>query len=338
MDKTIDNVGGNQYFYYLDVLRFIAILLSFLHHSNIIHFVYGHTFFFVLSGFILTYQSNNEYNKRGAFNWVNFTVRRILRIFPLYFIIVLAAYFLIPVVITDKITFAPIEYYLTFTSNYYSNSHIFILTILWSVAVQEQFYLFISLCYKFLNRHLKLIGIVMIISSLFYKIWGDYNEVAIYFHTLNHFSSFGIGIICAQMFKARKLLNTIKKLHKMTFIIGVISLAFASLVSGSVWVVIGDSIVSIIFAYVIFFLCSVKNIGAENYFMRVLTKMGKFSYGLYCFQGVIIVFGDVIVVKYFGVTNKLLLVSLNLILLVLIAYVSYELVEKRVLNLKKHFR
>jgi len=331
-------MGRNKYFKYLDVLRFIAIFLSFLHHSNVIHFVYGHTFFFVLSGFILTYQANNEIDKKGSFNWMNFTMRRILRIFPLYFIIIFVSYFLISLITVQKVTLAPIAYYLTFTSNYCRTDHIFILVILWSVAVQEQFYLFISLCYRFLVKYLMVIAAVMIVISLAYKVWSEFYQVGIYFHTLNHFSSFGIGIFFAQLFNKGMVPKIYRPLSKLIFVVGMVTLFLASFFNGLFWFVFGDSIVSVFFAFAILFLCSLNTVERDNLFIRLMTKMGKFSYGLYCFQGLIIVFGDVFLVRKFGVENNLILVGFNFIILTIVAYVSYELIENKILNLKRYFR
>jgi peptidoglycan/LPS O-acetylase OafA/YrhL len=96
----------------LDGLRAIAFLLVFLHHfgqpvktlplvgiiqTRIAQFGWlGVDFFFVLSAFLVTYLLRMEQNNRGAINIKHFYARRILRIWPLYFTVLLCAGFVWP--------------------------------------------------------------------------------------------------------------------------------------------------------------------------------------------------------------------------------------------------
>lgn len=326
-----------QYFHFLDVLRFVAILISFLHHSEIIFFLHGHTFFFVLSGFVLTYQANNEYEETSGFSWINFTMRRILRIFPLYFLIVFITYFLIPNVTSQHVTLAPIGYYLTLTSNYYTVNHVFILMILWSVAVQEQFYLFISFCYKFFNRFLNPIAVFMVLISIAYNIYAEINNIKIYAHTLNHFSSFGIGILSANLFLSGFSINVKSGFNLLMLILSVLFLGLTTIFSGFYWSILDNPSVSVVFSFIILFLCSVE-INEKNIFLRFSEKLGKFSYGMYCFQGLVMTFGNKIIIEYLGYSNSYLITVFNFILLILVAYLSYNLFEKKILDFKKYFR
>ena len=97
------------YFENLDFLRFIAFFTVFAGHTalgnfliNRIHvdvinkFIWvfsqggtGVSFFFVLSGFLITYLLLIEKEKTGKINVRNFYVRRILRIWPLYYLVIL---------------------------------------------------------------------------------------------------------------------------------------------------------------------------------------------------------------------------------------------------------
>jgi peptidoglycan/LPS O-acetylase OafA/YrhL len=328
----------NNYFNFIDILRFLVITLSFLHHSNVIYFLYGHTFFFVLSGFILTFQANKEVTQSNFFSWRKFTMRRILRIFPLYFSIVFMAYMIPYFIGNDKITLAPIQYYLTFTSNYYSQNHIFILMILWSVAVQEQFYLFISVCYKFGFKYLNHIAIILILLSCTYKYYSSFYDIDIYFHTLNHCSSFGIGIILANLYHQGKILNYKFVTSQILLIFSILFLLFASSIDFPYWEVLDNLVVSMFFAYILFFLCSLNHLIKENLLMKLLQKMGQFSYGMYCLQGVVITFGTLIVSKNIGINSKFTLVFINYMMLVFSAFVSYRFLEKPFLRLKNHFR
>src|SRR6266496_5976018 len=90
----------NKHFYpALDGLRGIAILLVVLLHNfgfmNYFFFGWlGVDLFFVLSGFLIT---NILLNTLGQPNFLrNFYIRRVLRIFPLYYLILIICLFIIP--------------------------------------------------------------------------------------------------------------------------------------------------------------------------------------------------------------------------------------------------
>ena len=103
------------YFRNLGALRFIAAVSVIFHHVEQYKFwakipnVWGNTtvdalgskavsFFFVLSGFLITYLLMEEQKKTGAISVKNFYIRRILRIWPVYYIVVIVCLFVLPFV------------------------------------------------------------------------------------------------------------------------------------------------------------------------------------------------------------------------------------------------
>ncbi|MBC8112643.1 MAG: acyltransferase, partial [Verrucomicrobia bacterium] len=56
----------------------------------------GVTIFFVLSGFLLTYLLLSEKEKKGIVKLQDFYIRRILRIFPLFYLVLFLGYFVMP--------------------------------------------------------------------------------------------------------------------------------------------------------------------------------------------------------------------------------------------------
>ena len=99
----------------LDGLRFFCFLSVFLYHSftpfykeiketalyNTVDFLFrngnlGVNFFFVLSGFLITYLLFVEREKLGKIDIPAFYVRRILRIWPLFFLCVIFGFVLFP--------------------------------------------------------------------------------------------------------------------------------------------------------------------------------------------------------------------------------------------------
>src|ERR1700743_1755388 len=155
------------YFRNLDGLRFIAAFLVILQHasdyrgfavptySNLFkaHFAeagrYGVTLFFVLSGFLITYLLMTEAQKTGTVDIRKFYIRRILRIWPLYFAFGIVVISTIDIVLrnfgiyghTPKLT--NLFYLFTFSVNLqllFGAYNRGIIEVLWSVCVEEQFY------------------------------------------------------------------------------------------------------------------------------------------------------------------------------------------------------
>lgn len=150
-DSLFHSYQNTRHFGSLNGLRFLCISAVMWHHFPIwpafrdtaILAARGHVgvdFFFVLSGFLITTLLIRERQSTGRINLRGFYWRRLLRIVPIYLLVVLtAATFEIYVRgNTEKIGLLP--YYLLFLSNFLTDSIIF-LEITWSLAMEEQFYL-----------------------------------------------------------------------------------------------------------------------------------------------------------------------------------------------------
>ncbi|MBK8505877.1 MAG: acyltransferase [Saprospiraceae bacterium] len=108
-------------------------------------------FFFVISGFLLTYLAFHEIKQHQSFDLRRFYWRRVLRIFPLYYLGVFLGFFTMGFVypeITGKVFFdfdvrEVIWYYIVFLPNYVivNWNNIGPMYSLWSIGVEEQFYL-----------------------------------------------------------------------------------------------------------------------------------------------------------------------------------------------------
>ncbi len=154
-----------KYFPGLNALRFIAATLVIFHHTEQYkHWagmgsMWGHTaidslghksvsFFFVLSGFLITYLLLSEHNRTGRIHVAKFYMRRILRIWPLYFLIVALALLVMPLLVGKTFEQAPfgLPVILSLLLFFPNLLRIFRPTIvganqLWSVGIEEQFYL-----------------------------------------------------------------------------------------------------------------------------------------------------------------------------------------------------
>ncbi|MDG1475769.1 MAG: acyltransferase, partial [Vicingaceae bacterium] len=159
MRKNTTKIAG------LDSLRFFAFLSIFIFHSTELlpKGYLGVDFFFVLSSFLLTYLVFIELQQTNSFSRKKFFIRRSLRIFPLYFLVVIFSLIILPLLTNTNITLPNNKYlYWLFLSNYDFSDSIFALKFLWSIAVEEQFYLiFILFGFLFRKHFWVFIGILI---------------------------------------------------------------------------------------------------------------------------------------------------------------------------------
>ena len=107
----------------------------------------GVNFFFVLSGFLITYLLIQEKKITGKIHVANFYIRRILRIWPLFYVCILFGLVLYPllkkVIGGELFVVAHPWTYFVFLNNFdfLKNGAPAIISVLWSVAIEEQFYL-----------------------------------------------------------------------------------------------------------------------------------------------------------------------------------------------------
>lgn len=135
----------------LDGIRCISIVLVLWHHSpaNLPEYNYpmllhrgftGVDFFFVLSGYLITTLLLREEDRNGRISLLGFYWRRALRIIPIYFLMVtLAAVWWIGFR-GQEFWWGHLPYFYAFLANFL-NEKMPLLGQMWSLAVEEQYYL-----------------------------------------------------------------------------------------------------------------------------------------------------------------------------------------------------
>jgi peptidoglycan/LPS O-acetylase OafA/YrhL len=138
----------------LDGLRAISILAVIWHHAapewinNVLVDMgtYGVTLFFAISGFLITTLLLRERDKNSRIDLKAFYMRRVLRILPLYYGVLLLYIIIVAVLEKDAAIkqdfFSNLIYFATYTSNLFvelDGRVIFYFS--WSLAAEEQFYL-----------------------------------------------------------------------------------------------------------------------------------------------------------------------------------------------------
>jgi peptidoglycan/LPS O-acetylase OafA/YrhL len=212
---------ANKYFPGLDGLRGISCLIVVLTHNfGFSHFFeygwLGVDLFFVISGFLIT---TILLDTLGSENYLkSFYIRRVLRIFPLYYLILVIFIFILPHINSFK---ENLQY---FVQNQwwfwlYGQNWLLIfnfpkgaehLNHFWSLAVEEQFYLvwpFIILWLKTPRRLivfilLALVGLFLVRSFLWYLKIDNFNYTL--FYRFTRVDGICIGALCALIYKVRK--------------------------------------------------------------------------------------------------------------------------------------
>ncbi len=367
--------NAGTYFENLDGLRFICFLLVFLYHSfyteydhikssELYDFVasglFGHgnlgvNAFFVLSGFLITYLLIEEKKLNGKIHLPRFWMRRTLRIWPLYYASVLIGFVLFPIAKNllgeTPNELANITYYVTFLGNFdkiATEPDASILAVLWSIAIEEQFYLIWPIILALLPvRKYWMAFASVIIASLIFR--ATHQSMRLHeYHTLSCIGDMAMGAFGAWLMTERpKALNMIKKL-KRWHIAGVYA-AFISVLLFRYelfyWNPLMITFERIFIAGIILLIILEQCYASHSLFklsrFKGLSRLGTITYGLYClhFIGILVTLK---ITTRLGLNQELwqvliLETIIALVLSILLATLSYRFFETPFLRLKKRF-
>jgi len=372
------------YFKGLDGLRFIAFFMVYLCHGfmpiwanikinqsnpwlqllaktgvNLGH--EGVSVFFVLSGFLITYLLLTEIKLNGTINIKFFYMRRCLRIWPLFYLAVLSGLWLWPLLY--KILNTPFGEGSIYLNILFLNNFDFInrlkeggiaafnppLGITWSVAVEEQFYVFWPLLFLFLQSRYYLFTIViLILFSTLFKIANESNTEVYHFHTISALGDLAIGGLSAYLVTNNEIfknfienLNDKIRIFLYSFILGLapfIGFIF-SFQSGNT---LGHLFAAFMYAFIILdqSFNSSKNLKISSY--KNISLGGKYTYGLYLYHIPILLI-CMNIFDYFRMsyknswTDALLLGIVAFIPTVVVSYISYNYFERYFLIIKHKF-
>ncbi len=295
---------------------------------------YSVTLFFVLSGFLITYLLAVEKTKTGTLHLKNFYIRRILRIWPVYYLTILMSLALIPFVPAvgfNPTTAKSLPFDLFFFPNiaYSYAFSIPALTPLWSVGVEQQFYAFWPWLMKksgSLKTSFALVILVCVLLKLGAKLYG--NDHLYRLARFTEFDSMAIGGLGALWLKEKSPLLQ-WAYHPLSQIA-----AWGLFIYATVYkpVLVYPLIDHDLYAFI--FLILILNVSTnpktlvdlEN---RVMDYLGKISYGLYCYHMPVIR-----VLMSFRFQSSALLFFLVLFFSVTLATLSFYFYERRFINMK----
>lgn len=363
--QTEQKVLPRPYFPNLDGLRFFAFLIVFISHSVLFLWngdLYlaqgdlGVNFFFVLSGFLITYLLYYEKEvSRGFINMKKFYVRKILRILPVLFIVLIVAYILgsiglknLPFAVDLKV--ADIPWFLGFVSNFYiiQATASAAIAILWAVSVEVQFYIFWPLLVSWIKRkYIPAVLITIIILATIFRFTHSEDPNQILYSTFSVISDIAIGSLFGFFAFFRK--NFAEKMSAFFTRKNVILLYVVFFIS--VWVKMFPSrfisqplmglyttILPVVFSLLFIFIIFEQNYSNFSLFKASTNKkiayLGKISYGLYAYHMICIaiIFS---ILRSIGINSGLIISIVSFIFTIFISHLSYKFIEVKVLGFKK---
>ena len=301
---------------------------------------YGVSIFFVLSGFLITYLLKSEKDAHSI-DIKKFYMRRILRIWPLYYL------YLIVALITILSFGFDLNIKSLFLYTFYAANIPFILSIglpfvghYWSLGVEEQFYLFWPWFIKKTNRLILPIFIMIIVligvkSSLHLFYPNSLFESIIH---VTRFHCMMIGALGAILLKNENTLFQRLMDNKLIQSICWIIMILVAINQFHFISFIDNEVISVVTLVLIVGQIRIKSriLNLENNFFDFL---GKISYGIYVIHPLLIFFFSKIFIgieiniyfKYITVYTSIISTT------ILLSYISFECFEKSFLKLKKNF-
>lgn len=373
-------MGQKVFFKNLDALRFIAFLFIFLGHaldtdSNIIrnsdvygwvkNYVYifgktGFSFAFVLSSYINTWVILEERQQAGYFKPWLYYVRRAIRIWPLYFLVLFIGFVVVPLAmeLMDE-PYAEVGnpwYFILFVGNFFLIEHGWthspIISVLWSVSVEEQFYIFwpfLLIVFRKNEKWLFALLLAIFAITTFHYFGTDVN---LWFHTLFLLGDIALGAIFAFMsFHRNWGFNSLESFGRNAIISIYVLFIFSlltydhifnnSVLPGAVNLIVEKLFYAVILSYFIF----EQNFGKNSFFkfgrLKTITYLGVISYGLFCYHEIGLLVGNQILIRT-GMDSNIcaFLIGKPVIAFAIIwpmAHVSWNYFEKPLLRLKRYF-
>lgn len=313
----------------------------------------GVTLFFVLSGFLISYLLFAEEKKEGTIFIKEFYIRRILRIWPLYYLIIFLSFFILPNIEWFYLPqfWEPIQQhlglYLSLFLLFLPNLALSKGAILpygsqsWSVGVEEQFYLIWPVLMKFFkNKLLVILGSIIAYFVVLYIMKKVNYLIPSYvsgFFSSFHIYSMAIGGLFAYIEFYKKELWQKNILNPYIFIIAVI---FVLLLM--IFQIHHKLIYSILFGIIIYNLACNSTLKKALEF-RSINYLGKISYGLYMYHSIAIIFSirllDYILphIQYNTIQYKAGLIILALMITIILSDISYRFIENHFIGLKTKY-
>jgi len=310
----------------------------------------GVDLFFVLSGFLIAGILLQNANSRNYFS--TFYIRRGARIIPLYililFTLVILIYLAPEFLKKNSREHLPLWSYLTFTQNFlYAARQGFNdpwIDVTWSLAVEEQFYISLSLLVRNLSRKkLAVLAVGLLILAPILRFYAP-NSMVAYLLPLHRADSLMFGVLLAliwQWDKGKEFLYKHVSAFRwscLLFFLGAVGLTYRQ-----IW--IGDAFGHFWLAllYCNFIVLALTLNGNEGKFSMLNNKFlgwfGLRSYGIYLFHKPVQIVMPLILAWFLrDEISPWIITAIYTIVLFVVSEVSYRLLERPIMVWGHHFK
>ncbi len=354
----------------LDGIRGIALLMVLVYHlvnnqlllshglSSLALFIRKATYFtwsaldlfFVLSGYLIAKILIENRDSKRFFGV--FYLRRILRILPLFYFLLLCYVLLKQTGINDPEGFLfgnelPLWSYFAYLQNYmmaYSATYgAKILTPTWSLGVDEQFYLILPfIIYFFKKKWIPYLVIPLILAAPVFRASTDMFYMKILPFQMRMDALF-VGVLLAYFVTEKDLINKVQGKSKLVFGSMIVLLASILILTHFQWIgAINHSLFNLVFALAVLAAVSYK----KGWYSAILSSkalqfFGFISYGTYLFHQFISGILHALILNQKPRLNNwedLAVTALTLALSVLVGYLLHVLVERPLINFAHRFK
>jgi len=359
----------------LDTLRFFAFLGVFVFHviphdaasylthhvlpASVVPFIcavsasgaFGVDLFFALSAYLITTLLIREEKDRGTIDVRAFYVRRILRIWPLYFFFIAVAALVPYWDKTQHLSWHYIAGYLLLAGNWvyvWRGLPHSIANPLWSVSIEEQFYLLWPVALRRLSRRQVVFAAVCLLAlANLARIWVVSRHglgASIEYNTFARIDAIALGILAAYVLgddaPALRLIARIG-LATGSLLAWLLVAAFVDLnaqteVAPMMGTLIGRPVVALGAAGLLLATMGAPAAGAQFLKNPVLTYLGRISYGLYVYHGAGLLLATHLV-RINTVKGYAFFALAGFAFTVLFSAISYRWLEKPFLRMKERF-
>jgi peptidoglycan/LPS O-acetylase OafA/YrhL len=346
---SFDEFQRAGYFNTLDGWRAVSILMVVLFHLpklelSFLHTFqknghYGVSFFFAISGFIITTLLLREERKFGQINLWRFYGRRALRLLPLYYTVLLLESVLVFVFHqyspeNQALFREKFPAYVFYCSNWLPTSGVGPFFYSWSLAVEEQFYLLFGLLIFWCPRRI-LIGLAIAawaFKPFIFQVFGPIDANSTFWRiTLSYHEPILMGVLTAFVLNERATYDAVARVLSRPWVFGAILATLAGCLS--LFPFEGKTSLPAQALYALMILAIVGGVMRPS--VPVLTSRaflhwGKISYGIYLWHAIVMA----CVWKYVSNQPSVALLC-SLIGVTVLATLSYRLFEAPIIAFSK---